>query len=62
MYEMPKCKCGEELEFDRETELLADGDSIIMTSHGHCPKCRKKYKWYDYYELSDWNGLEEETE
>ena len=60
MYETPKCKCGEELEFDFDTGFWCDGDVATMVSHGHCPKCGKKYKWLDYYVLSHWNNLEEE--
>ena len=52
MYEMPKCKCGTELEFNTDTDLWADGDIVTMVSYGHCPKCGKKYQWYDYYTLS----------
>ena len=62
MYKMPECKCGEELEFDMDTDLWVDGDSMVMISHGHCPKCGKKYKWRDYYALTDWSNLEETIE
>jgi len=55
---MPKCECGEELEFDTDTDLWFGGDEITMTSHGHCPKCGKKYKWRDCYTLSHWDDLE----
>ena len=41
MYEMPKCKCGEELEFDNDTGFWCDGDVATMSSFGHCPKCGK---------------------
>lgn len=61
MYEEnPKCKCGEHLEFDTDTGLQYDGDVITMTIHGHCSKCGKKYKWNDFYILSNWDNLEEE--
>lgn len=65
MYEMPKCTCGEELEFDTtdtDTDLWADGDVVIMVSYGHCPKCGKKYRWLDHYTLSHWDELKEEIE
>ena len=62
MYEMPKCECGEELEFDTDTDVWVDGDTATMVSHGHCLKCGKKYKWLDHYTLSHWSELEEETE
>ena len=59
MYKMPRCTCGEELEFDTDTDLWVDGDTATMVSHGHCPKCEKQYKWLDHYELTDWSKLEE---
>lgn len=62
MYEMPKCECGEELEFDYDTGVWCDGDVATMASYGHCPKCGKKYRWLDHYTLSHWSELEEETE
>lgn len=60
IYEDLKCKCGEVLEFDIDSGLEVDETMVIMISHGHCPKCEKKYKWYDYYILSHWSDLEEE--
>ena len=51
-YEMPKCTCGEELEFDDDTDLYCDGSLLTMASYGHCPKCEKEYRWNDYYVLS----------
>ena len=60
MYEDLKCKCGEVLEFDTDTDLWVDETIVTMISHGHCPKCEKKYKWFDYYILSPWSDLEEE--
>lgn len=62
MYEMPKCTCGEELEFDNDTNILVDGTILTMVSRGHCPRCEKKYKWLDNYILSHWSDLEEEEE
>ena len=62
MYEMPKCTCGEELEFDYDTGVWSDGDVTTMASYGHCPKCGKKYRWLDHFVISHWNELEEETE
>lgn len=62
MYERPKCECGEELEFDFDTDIWCDGDALIMDSHGHCPKCQKKYKWCDYYALTFHSNLQEKTE
>ena len=61
-YEMPKCTCGEELEFDDDTDLYCDGSLLTMASYGHCPKCEKEYRWNDYYVLSYWGDLEEVTE
>ena len=59
MYENPKCKCGEELEFDNDTDLWADGDVVTMVCLGHCVKCGKKYQWLDRYILSMYSALEE---
>ena len=59
MYEMPKCECGEELEFDRDDFFDGDSDIILMLVYGHCPKCGKEYKWKDEYILADFSDLEE---
>lgn len=59
MYEMPKCECGEELEFDRDDYYDADGEVIISKCWGHCPKCGKQYTWLDHFEISHYSDLEE---
>lgn len=59
MYEMPKCTCGKELEFDRDEFYEGDCDIILYQAYGHCPKCGKHYKWKDEYILTDFNDLEE---
>lgn len=59
MYEMPKCECGEELEFDNDEFFNADNDIILYKVYGHCPKCRKHYQWKDAYVLTDFSDLEE---
>ena len=59
-YKDLKCKCGEVLEFDNDTDMRVDGTMATMVSHGHCPRCEKKYKWLDYYTLSHWGDLEED--
>jgi hypothetical protein len=59
MYEMPKCKCGEELEFDRGRFFDADSDSVLYKAYGYCPKCDKKYCWKDAYILTNFSDLEE---
>lgn len=56
---MPKCECGEELEFDYDTDVWNDGDVVTTPSYGHCPKCGKKYRWLDHFVISYWNELEE---
>ena len=58
MYEMPKCICSEDLEFDRDEFFDGDTDIILMRSYGHCPKCKKQYKWKDEYILTDFSDLE----
>ena len=30
MYEMPKCECGEEIEFERDEFFDGDSDIILM--------------------------------
>ena len=59
MYEMPKCTCGEELEFDYDTGFWVDGDTATMASYGHCPKCEKKYQWLDHYIISHFSEVAE---
>ena len=60
MYEMPKCTCGEELEFDEDNFYDGSIDDIVYQVYGHCPKCDKKYKWKDVYTLTEYYDLEEE--
>lgn len=56
---MPEClECKAELEFYDTIETYVDGDIIIIHEVGHCPKCRKKYKWEDVYEFSHFENLE----
>ena len=59
MYEMPKCTCGEEIEFERDEFFDGDSDIILQRAYGHCPKCGKKYMWKDAYILTDFSDLEE---
>ena len=59
MYEMPKCTCGEEIEFERDEFFDGDSDIILQRAYGHCPKCGKKYQWKDAYILTDFSDLEE---
>ena len=59
MYEMPKCLCGEELEFDRDEFFDGYCDIILHKGYGHCPKCGKHYQWKDIYTLTDFSDLEE---
>ena len=59
MYEMPKCTCGEELEFDNDEFFDGDCGILFYKVYGHCPKCRKHYKWKDEYILTEYYDLEE---
>lgn len=59
MYEMPKCTCGEEIEFERDEFFDGDSDIILQRAYGHCPKCEKKYRWNDVYILKDFSDLKE---
>ena len=59
MYSMPNCECNEELEIDCYEDLEQDGDTVSVQIYGHCPKCNRQYKWFDFYELSSWGELTE---
>lgn len=61
MYTMPNCECNEELEFDIDCceEVDYNGNFISVQTYGHCPKCKKQYKWLDFYDLSSWGELTE---
>ena len=59
MYEMPKCTCGEEIEFERDEFFDGDSDIILQRAYGYCPKCGKKYRWNDVYILKDFSDLKE---
>lgn len=59
MYEMPKCTCGEEIEFERDEFFDGDSNIILQRAYGHCPKCGKKYRWNDVYILKNFSDLEE---
>lgn len=57
---MPKCKlCGTELEFDDGIDQYGDAEEIRVKELGHCPKCKKAYKWFDVYKFSYFEELEE---
>lgn len=58
---MPNCKyCKVELEFDDTIDEYADDDIVIFYEIGHCPNCKRKYKWQDWYGFKYYNDLEEE--
>ena len=59
MYEMPKCTCGEEIEFENDEFFDGDSDIILYKAYGTCPKCGKKYQWRDVYVLTNFDKLEE---
>lgn len=51
--------CKTELEFDDTVDTWADEEIVEMKNIGHCPKCKKKYKWTDYYKFAYHKDLEE---
>ena len=59
IYENPNCECGEELEFDTDTDLWVDGGEIVMVCYGHCTQCGKKYRWLDHYIISHFTKVTE---
>lgn len=59
MYDMPKCTCGEELEFEHDDFFDSDGIVILYKAYGVCPKCKKHYQWKDVYLLTEFRNLEE---
>lgn len=55
----PNCpKCNIHLQYSTRGELTYDGDECIIPWEGVCPKCKKKYLWYENYKLFriDWVG------
>lgn len=59
MYENPKCECGKELVFETDDFFGGDDDIVLYQSYGHCPKCKKRYRWKNVYALTDFSDLEE---
>lgn len=57
----PYCPhCGVELDFDDHYDMYDDGDLIIVKAYGHCPECKKEFRWEDVYHLSGFQNLEED--
>ena len=57
----PNCPyCKVELDFDDHYDMYDDGDSIIVKAIGHCPKCKKNFKWEDVFTLCGFQDLEED--
>ena len=60
---MPNCKyCKVELEFDDTVDEYVDNEEVTLYEVGHCPNCRRNYKWQDYYEFKYYTNLEEDVE
>ena len=56
---MPKCKyCNVELEFDNILDEYTDASEVVIKVSGHCPKCKRNYRWIDIYVYS-FTNLEE---
>ena len=57
---MPEClECGTELEFDNTLDQYSDADVVVFYEIGHCPKCKKAYKWKDIFKFETFEDLEE---
>lgn len=59
MYEMPKCTCGKEIEFENDEFFDRNSNIILYKAYGVCPKCKKRYQWKDIYVLTNFNNLKE---
>ena len=58
---MPEClRCKVILEFDDLIAYWSEEESVVMHVTGHCPKCKKKYKWKDNYIYTHSEDVEEE--
>lgn len=56
---MPVClDCGTELEYDATYDQESDAEEIICYELGHCPKCKKAYKWKDIFKFETFEDLE----
>ena len=46
-----KCPhCGEEIEEDDRVDISIDDDYVECELIGHCPKCERKYSWFELYQ------------
>ena len=57
---MPSCPhCGCTLIFFEYYDCYDDADKALFFADGHCPKCRREYRWTDVYTLTCFEDLEE---
>lgn len=57
---MPSCpqrRCT--LIFFEHYDCYDDADKALFFADGHCPKCRREYRWTDVYTLNRFEDLEE---
>ena len=60
---MPSCPhCGCTLIFFEHYDCYDDADTALFFADGHCPKCRREYRWTDVYKLHSIEDLEEVEE
>lgn len=49
---IPRCpNCDEELEYTDFYFGEVDGDCAYFDANGYCPKCGRKYKWEEVFEI-----------
>ena len=57
----PNCpNCNIHLRYSTRGDLVFDGDVCSIPWEGICPKCQKKYLWYENYQLVSIDWEEEE--
>ena len=59
----PICpKCGEPLDYDEQIDAYYEGDGASIQWRGGCNNCGINYKWWENYELTSIEGMEEEKD
>ena len=59
----PTCpKCGAALDYDEQLDCYYEGDAASIQWRGGCHNCEITYKWWENYELTSIEGMEEEED